>query len=151
MLKKSFSGRKHSQSGFTFLELLAALTILAIVVGIAAPAVFKQIKKGKIESTKVQIASLEQALNAFNLDCGFFPSTEQGLDALTTQPTIGRACKNYDADGYLKNRGLPKDPWSKDYNYVAPGKHNPSSYDLSSAGPDGIDDNEDDIGNWEQK
>ncbi|MBN8555987.1 MAG: type II secretion system major pseudopilin GspG [Deltaproteobacteria bacterium] len=139
---------RSSQSGFSFLELLAALTILAIVVGIAAPAIFKNIAKGKTEAAKVEIASLEQALNSFNLDCGFFPSTEQGLDALIHPPTVGRPCKNYDAEGYLKKKSIPEDPFKQNYVYVSPGKHNPSSYDLYSIGSDNLDATEDDITNW---
>lgn len=140
--------RNHSQ-GFTFLELLAALTILAIVIGIAAPAVFKQIERGRRDSTKVQINGFEQSLNSFNMDCGFFPSTEQGMEALNSAPTVGKPCKNYDPDGYSKKKTLPKDPWGEPYHYESPGKHNPSSYDLFSSGPDHQAGNEDDITNWE--
>ena len=138
-----------SSKGFTLLEILAVLMIIALLVGVAAPAIFSRVRKGRVEATKVQINGLEQSLNSFNLDCGFFPSTEQTLESLITPPTIGRACKNYDPDGYLKKKTLPKDPWSKDFIYVAPGKQNPSSYDLSSSGPDGVEGNEDDIKSWE--
>lgn len=139
---------RSKSSGFTFLELLAALTILAIVVGIAAPAVFKNIERGRRDSTKVQISGFEQALNQFNLDCGFFPSTEQGLKALIEAPSVGKPCKNYDPDGYLKKKQVPEDPWKQPYLYESPGKHNASSYDLYSAGPDKQPGSEDDITNW---
>lgn len=140
----------RSSKGFTLIELLAVLTILAIIVGIAAPAIFKMVKKGKDNAARVAIGGIEQSLNAFNLDCGYFPSTEQGLEALLTAPTIGRACKNYDADGYFKKKEMPKDPWNNDFVYVNPGKNNTGSYDLSSAGADGLPDTEDDIVNWKQ-
>lgn len=148
-MNRRFRFLNVQKSGFSFLELLAALTILAIVVGIAAPAIFKMVGKGKIDSTKVQISALEQALNSFNLDCGFFPSTEQGLESLITAPTLGRPCKNFDPDGYLKKKSLPEDPWKKPFIYTSPGQHNASSYDLSSEGPDGLPQTADDINNWE--
>ncbi len=142
---------KHIRAtkGFTLIELLAVLTILAIVVGIAAPAIFNQVKKGKINAAKVQISGIEQSLNSFNLDCGFFPSTEQGLQALLEAPTVGRTCKNYDSAGYLKQKSMPNDPFNNPYDYVSPGQKNAGSYDLSSRGPDGELGTEDDIGNWE--
>lgn len=135
--------------GFTFLELLAALTILAIVIGIAAPAIFKNIERGRRDSTRVQISGFGQALNQFNMDCGFFPSTEQGLNALIQAPAVGKSCKNYDKDGYIERKTIPEDPWKQPYIYESPGKHNTSTYDLSSAGPDKQPGNEDDITNWE--
>lgn len=144
-----YVARRLSRRAFTLLELLAVLTILAIVVGIAAPAIFNQVKKGKIDAAKVQINALEQSLNSFNLDCGFFPTTEQGLDALINAPTIGRQCKNYDTNGYTKKKSIPLDPWQKEFTYVAPGQKNAGAFDLSSAGPDGTPGNEDDITNWD--
>lgn len=148
MISRPFSLKRLSERGFTLIELLAVLTILAIVVGIAAPAIFEQVKKGKINAAKVQLNGLEQSLNSFNLDCGFFPSTEQGLQSLLTAPGVGRQCKNYDSAGYLKQKSLPLDPWNKEFIYTAPGQNNAGSYDLSSAGPDGVPGNEDDIVNW---
>jgi len=140
---------KNKSSGFTLIELLAVLTILAIVVGIAAPAIWNQVKKGKVNAAKVQINGLEQSLSSFQMDCGFFPTTEQGMAALLGVPTIGRSCKNYDTSGYLKQKSIPLDPWNKEFGYVSPGQNNPGSYDLSSAGPDGTSGNEDDITNWQ--
>lgn len=140
--------RKKS-AAFTLIELLAVLTILAIVVGIAAPAIWNQVKKGKMNAAKVQLNGLEQSLSSFQMDCGFFPTTEQGLASLLSAPTVGRQCKNYDSAGYLKQKTIPLDPWNKEFNYVAPGKNNAGSYDLSSDGPDGTPGNEDDITNWQ--
>jgi len=148
-MKRTSILRFYSKSSaFTLIELLAVLTILAIVVGIAAPAIFNQVKKGKENAARVAISGLEQSLNGFNLDCGFFPTTEQTLGSLIEAPTIGRACKNFDKAGYLKQKAIPKDPWNNEFNYAAPGQHNPESYDLSSSGADGTTGNEDDINNW---
>lgn len=150
-LKRFLGSRKRiKRKGFTLLELLAVLTILAIVVGIAGPAIFRQITKGKANAARAQIASLGKSLNTFYLDCGFFPqSPAPGLDALISPPSAGRQCKEYDPEGYLENKKLPEDPWHNPYVYVSPGQHHPSSFDLSSDGPDGQPGTKDDITNWE--
>ena len=141
------SSRKSS--AFTILELLAVLVILGIILGVLAPNIFRQLGKGKIEAAKVQMSSLAQSLNQFNMDCGFFPQTEQGLDALITAPTVGRTCSTYDSVGYFGKKKIPKDPWNSDYNYSSPGQINPQSFDLFSSGPDGQAGTDDDVKNWE--
>lgn len=142
--------RNLSHSGFTLLELLAVLTILAIVVGIAGPAIFNQITKGKAQAAKAQIASIEKSLNTFYLDCGFFPrSPEPGLDALINPPSVGRQCSGYDKNGYLEDKKAPLDPWGMEFFYEAPGQNRPDSFDLYSAGPDGEPGTEDDVANWQ--
>jgi len=141
--------RLHTQRGFTLIELIAVLAILVLVVGVTAPLITNQVRRAKVDATKVQLNALEQSLNAFNLDCGFFPSTEQGLEALRAAPTVGRQCKNYDPEGYLKKNQKLTDPFESAYIYVSPGQKNVSSFDLSSNGPDGVAGNEDDITNWE--
>lgn len=143
-LKELCSNRR----GFTLIELIAVLAILVLVVGVTAPLITGQVRRAKVDATKVQINSLEQSLNSFNLDCGYFPTTEQGLDALKSAPTVGRQCKNYDPEGYLKKNQKLSDPFDQPYTYVAPGTHNTSSFDLSSSGPDGTAGNDDDITNW---
>lgn len=140
---------RHQRQGFTLIELLAVVTLLAIIIGIAVPAVNSRLKQGKIRAAQVEIGGIEQALNAFNLDCNFFPSTEQGLEALISPPTVGKQCKNYDSDGYLKKKVVPTDPWQNPYIYVSPGQHNPSSFDLYSIGPDEQAGTDDDIKSWE--
>ena len=139
---------KKSNRGFTLIEMIAVLVLLGIVLGIAAPAIFKQMNKGRIKATAVQIAALEQSLTAFNLDCGFFPDTAQGIVSLVQPPTTGTTCKDYDQDGYLKKKTVPQDPWKQDYVYVSPGENNSTSYDLSSIGPDKTAGTDDDIINW---
>lgn len=141
--------KKFSKKGFTLIELLAVLTILAILAGVAIPAVMKQLNSGKKKAAKTVMTGIEQSLNAFQLDCGFFPSTEQGLDALLAAPTVGTPCKNYDSAGYYNKKTIPQDPWNKPFIYVSPGKANPGTYDLSSSGPDRNEGTEDDIKSWE--
>jgi general secretion pathway protein G len=140
---------RKSRTGFTLLEILAVLTILAILAAVAVPAVFKQLTSGKVKASRVLMSGIQQSLNAFQLDCGFYPTTEQGLEALISPPTTGSTCKNYDKEGYYAKRKLPDDPFGKPFVYISPGKVNPSSYDLYSTGPDRTDGTEDDVKSWE--
>lgn len=149
MFFMKLKSRLAASRGFTLIELIAVLAILVLVVGVTAPLITNQVRRAKTDAAKVQLNSLEQSLNAFNLDCGFFPTTEQGLDALKTAPGVGRQCKNYDPEGYLKKNQKLTDPFEQPYIYTAPGVNNPSSFDLSSSGPDGTPGNEDDVTNWE--
>ena len=90
--------------------------------------------------------SLEQALQLYKLDNGFYPTTDQGLDALahkTSSPPVPRA---FTPGGYIKSDGL-EDPWGQAFQYRIPGSNNPHSFDLWSLGPDGVEGG-DDIANW---
>ena len=140
---------KRARRGFTLLEILAVLTILAILAAVAVPAIFGQLTKGKVKAAKVLMSGLQSSLNAFQLDCGFYPSTEQGLDSLVNAPSVGQACKNYDSAGYYSKKKIPDDPFGKSFIYLSPGKANPNSYDLYSTGPDRTDGTEDDVKSWE--
>ncbi|MDB5036880.1 MAG: gspG [Bacteriovoracaceae bacterium] len=141
--------RRSVSRGFTLLEILAVLTILAILAAVAVPAVYNQLTKGKVKASRVLMSGIQSSLNAFQLDCGFYPSTEQGLDALVNAPTTGQTCKNYDTSGYYSKKKLPDDPFGKPFIYKSPGVANPNSFDLYSSGPDRIEGNEDDIKSWE--
>ncbi len=141
--------KRFATKAFTILELLAVLVILGIIVGVVAPNIMGRVKKANIETTKVQLNTISQGLNQFSMECGFFPSSEQGLDALIAAPTIGRTCSSFDSSGYLGKKVLPQDPWKKPFIYVSPGQVNPESFDLYSSGPDGTPDTEDDIKAWE--
>lgn len=139
----------NRQRGFTLIELMAVIVILALLSGIVIPKVWQQVQKAKITTAKSQIENLSAALQRFYMDCGFFPTTEQGLQTLLEKPSIGRQCKNYDEGGYLDKKKLPKDPFGNDYVYKSPGVKRPDSFDLLSKGPDGEEGNEDDIVSWE--
>lgn len=134
--------------GFTLIEILVVIVILSILAGLVVPRLLKEPDKAKIVKAKLQIGQLEMALKRFKLDNGFYPSTEQGLEALVKKPTIGREPKHYPPDGYLDK--IPLDPWGNPYVYVCPGEH--GDFDLLSLGADGIEGGEGpnkDIGNWE--
>ena len=91
--------------------------------------------KARVVQAKMQIENLSTAVKKFYLDNGFYPSTEQGLEALVTRPAIGKTPKNYPANGYITK--IPKDPWGNDYVYTAPGQKVP--FEIMSLGSDGAE------------
>ena len=99
---------------------------------------------------RLDIQTLENALKLFKLDNGFYPSTDQGLEALVEEPAIGRPANNWREGGYLEKGVVPEDPWGNDYLYMSPGVHLPE-YDLWSYGADGEEGGEgedQDVTNW---
>ncbi len=121
--------------GFTLIEIMVVIVILALLAALVGPKIIGRSDVAKIADAKVQIRNIETALKLYKLDNSVFPTTEQGLQALVTKPTVGTIPKNYKAEGYLENKQLPKDPWGNDYVYLSPGEH--GDYDLCSYGADG--------------
>lgn len=133
--------------GFTLIELLVVLVILGLLAGVVAPNVIKYLGQAKSDTAKVQIESLDHALEQFYLDVGRYPSNEEGLNALISAPNQSG---NWHGP-YLK-KGVPNDPWGHPYFYRAPGQISHGPYDLYSLGRDGQEggNGEDaDIGNWQ--
>lgn len=124
-----------ARGGFTLIELLVVIAIIAVLAGIVAPAVFRNVGDAKATSARSQIEIFGLALDAYRLDNDKYPSTEQGLAALRTLPTVGELPRNWKGP-YLR-KTVPLDPWRRPYVYVAPGQENPDSYDLFSLGRDG--------------
>jgi general secretion pathway protein G len=118
------------QSGFTLLELLIVLVIIGLLIGYVAPNYFKQEEKAKVKTARAQIKALEDALDQYRLDVGHYPTTEQGLAALNSQPSGEARWQG----PYLK-KALPNDPWGNPYQYRSPGEH--GEVDLLSLGKDG--------------
>lgn len=137
--------RLHRREAFTLIELLLVLVILATLAAIVVPKFANRGQEARITATKAQIASFETALDAFEVDNGYYPKGRNGLEDLVTQPKDAPNWKG----PYLKN--IPLDPWQHAYSYECPGKHNETSYDIMSMGPDGRVGGDDDITNWESK
>lgn len=135
------------QRGFTLIEIMVVVVILGILAAIVVPRLLDEPERARQTAAATQIRSFEEALGMFRLDNGFYPSTEQGLEALVTQPTIGRIPARYKDGGYI--RRIPDDPWGNSYVYLSPGVH--GDYDLLSYGADGQPGGEGDnadIANW---
>lgn len=136
--------------GFSLIEILVVVVIIAVMVAIVAPQFLGEAEKARITRVKADIAQIESALDRFQLDNGFYPTMEQGLEALVRKPDVEPEPKNYPPGGYLKR--LPKDPWDNEYVYVYPGEH--GVYDIYSLGADGEEGGEGinaDIGNWDDQ
>ena len=142
------NGRLRDRSGFTLIEIMVVIVILGLLAALVVPKLIGRTEEAKKTQARVQIRNVQQALELFKLDNGFFPGTDQGLEALVRMPDAGRVPKNYRKGGYLDR--VPKDPWGNAYVYVCPGDH--GDYDISSFGADGTQGGEgedEDINSWE--
>lgn len=133
------------RAGFSLIELLVVITILSLLAGIVYNRVSQNIDKAKVAEAKTQIQNFSNAVEQFHIDTQKYPTTQQGLTSLITNPG---------ADGwqgpYMQKSAVPKDPWGKEYQYVSPGVH--GDFDISSLGKDGTvggDGYNKDINSWE--
>src|SRR5512139_1806714 len=140
----------RDRAGFTLIEIMVVIVILGLLAALVVPKLIGRTEEAKKTQARVQIRNVEQALELFKLDNGFFPATDQGLEALVRMPEAGRTPNNYRRGGYLDR--LPKDPWGNAYIYVSPGSH--GDYDISSYGADGTPGGEGedgDINSWDSR
>lgn len=144
---------KKNQKGFTLIELMVVLIILGLLATIVLPKFLGSEEKAKRKVAITQIRSLESALDSYKLDNGFYPTTDQGLDALIKKPEVGRIPTKWREGGYLKPARIPKDPWDKEYVYISPGSDN-REYEIVSYGADGEpggEGNNADIQSWKME
>jgi len=134
------------QTGFSLLEILVAMAIMAILGGVMVMQFAGKTEEANLIKIKTDIKALESALIQYSADNFMYPTTEQGLEALEKKPDIRPIPKNYSRNGYIK---LENDPWGNPYQYVYPGEF--GEYDIYSLGADGEEGGEGlgaDIGNW---
>ena len=134
-------------SGFTLIELMLVMVILAVMAAIVLPKFTGRSQQAKITAAKTQIAQMEVALDAFEIDISRYPTTAEGLRALVERPASDATEWQ---QPYLK-RDVPKDPWGNEYVYRYPGQYNENGYDLYSTGPDRKLGGDDDITNWSEE
>jgi general secretion pathway protein G len=146
-LKVSRQRVRGRASGFTLIEIMVVVVIIGLLAAVIVPTVVSKVDEAKVSKAKADIQSLETALTMYRLDNSKYPTSDQGLTALVTQPT-DPSIKHWRPGGYLQR--VSKDPWGNDYQYVIPGSHG-KEYDLFSLGADGAPGGEGidaDIGNW---
>ncbi|HHT0304130.1 TPA: type II secretion system major pseudopilin GspG [Raoultella planticola] len=136
--------RQQRQRGFTLLEIMVVIVILGVLASLVVPNLMGNKDKADRQKVVSDLVALESALDMYKLDNNRYPTTEQGIQALISQPSVQPVPRNYPKNGYI--RRLPKDPWGGDYQLLSPGLH--GEIDIFSYGPDGVPDTVDDIGNW---
>ena len=123
---------KNNRSGFTLVEMMVVIALIVLVGTFATGQIISQYNKSKVNATKVQIKSLATLLDQYRLDCGSYPTSEQGLEALLRKPEGGRECKNYNPDGYMKGGKPPEDGFGYAFQYESDG----NTFEIKSLGND---------------
>lgn len=129
-------GSKGVSKGFSLLEIMVVITIMTMIMGAVGVGVMGYLDKSKIKQSRIDIATISNALDLYKTEFGRYPESEDGLSRLVEEKI-------------LKERKVPKDPWGNDYIYIFPGSNNDDGFDLYSFGPDGKEGGNDDIVNWE--
>lgn len=123
--------RTRRQAGFTLIELLVVLAILGLLISVVAPQVVRYLGRAKVDTANYEVKNIGTALDLFLIDVGRYPTQEEGLAALVTNPGIAKW-----QGPYLKGSRAPVDAWDHPYQYRIPGTDG-RDYDLYSLGPDG--------------
>lgn len=129
--------------GFTLIEVMVVVVILGILAAMVVPKIMSRPDQAKIVKAQQDVMAIQSALDLYKLDNGFYPTTDQGLQALVTRPDSDPVPQSWKAGGYLQS--LPIDPWNKPYQYLNPGVH--GDVDVFSYGPTGKP-GAGEIGNW---
>ena len=139
--------KRYKQMGFTLIEILVVVSILAILGALIVPKIMDRPNEARIVAAKHDIGTVVAALKLYKLDNGRYPTTDQGLQALVEKPTTDPVPGNWKGGGYLEK--MPKDPWGHDYLYLNPGIKR--EIDVMSYGADGAQGGEGfdaDLGSW---
>lgn len=129
------AARPAPNAGFTLIEIIVVIVVIAVLASLVAPNVFRHVDTARDTSARAQVEMLGAALDAYRLDMGRYPTTQEGLEALLLAPSGGEAGRW--KGPYLRKSAIPQDPWRHAYQYASPGRVNPTGYDLLSYGADG--------------
>lgn len=140
IMNKSFSF-VNKNSGFTLIEVMVVVVILGILAAVVVPKIMSRPEQARIVKVKQDILAIQSALDLYKLDSGYYPSTDQGLQALVSKPTVDPIPRNWKSDGYLQQ--LPADPWGQNYQYI----NDNDKLRIFSYGAKGKEGNSE-IGNW---
>ena len=144
-LARSF--RQAKCTGFTLIEIMVVVVILAILAALIVPKLMSRPDEARVVAARQDISTIMQALHLYRLDNLRYPTTAQGLAALVSPPTLAPTPSHWKPGGYLER--LPMDPWGNPYHYLNPGVH--GEVDVFSYGADGLPGGEGvdgDIGSW---
>lgn len=145
MRKSIMPGR---QSGFSLIEIMVVVIIIGLLVGIIAPQVGDSADKARIQKAKADFKNIQTALKLYHLDNFNYPTTEQGLEALTTKPTQAPVPRAYKKNGYIEQ--IQQDPWGRPYLYESPAEgHDYNIYSLGADGVSGGEEQNADISVWQ--
>ena len=128
---------RRRRRGMSLLEIMVVITLIGLVTATIGVAVINQLGKGQADAARNQAYEIAKSLDIYKLQNGSYPSTAQGLNVLKSPPK-----------GKPIMEDVPKDPWGNEYIYVMPGQKNTTKFDIRSKGNDGVEGNEDDVGNW---
>ncbi|WP_257284412.1 type II secretion system major pseudopilin GspG [Endozoicomonas sp. SESOKO1] len=146
--KEHHAANSVAEQGFTLIEIMVVVVILGILAAMVVPKILSRPDQAKVTVARADIEAISQALELFRLDNGFYPTLDQGLEALIQKPSSPPEPRNWNPEGYLKK--VPLDPWGNPYMYLQPGSH--GKYDLYSFGANGREGGEGpdaDIVNWD--
>lgn len=127
---------RHRGGGFSLIEMIVVLAIIGILASVVTVNVVQYVGKARREGTRLQLQEIRTALTAFHVAHGFYPTTEQGLEALVRVPGGGPNLADYPRDGYLQGGVVPKDAWGNGIVYLSPGRKG-ETYEMISYGADG--------------
>lgn len=138
---------QHKNRGFTLIEIMVVIVILGVLAAMVVPRIMGRPDEARAVKAKQDIRQMVSTLNLYKLDNFYYPSTDQGLEALVSRPSGEPEARRWKAGGYIER--LPKDPWGGEYQYLSPGEH--GEIDLYTLGADnavGGTGPAADIGNW---
>lgn len=131
LIQRLMTQAPQGESGFSLMEMLIVIALIGMLAALVGGNIIKRFDESKVNTTKLQMRQLSLALDDFRRLCGFYPSTDQGLDSLIHAPQ-GRECKNW-TDGFVQGGKLPKDAWGGDFVYTSDGE----KFIIASLGSDG--------------